>query len=252
MTSPKPLPLEEQIIIQGNTQDRFSRSKILFGEYYQKIIKSRVLILGVGGVGGFVLDALYRTGVEHITIVDKDCFEASNQNRQIGSERVGEPKVRVLEQIYKGVKGIEATLDEELIEVLGLNKQVMDFDYIVDAIDDIEAKVLIAKACQKLPYGRHISSMGSGKRINPLQIRVGNIWGTYGDKFARKFRLFLRQAGYEGNFKVVFSIEKPNCNLLGSFEAVTASFGLQIASEIVQDIIIRENRCNLHQPQVEI
>ncbi len=110
MTSPKPLPLEEQIIIQGNTQDRFSRSKILFGEYYQKIIKSRVLILGVGGVGGFVLDALYRTGVEHITIVDKDCFEASNQNRQIGSERVGEPKVRVLEQIYKGVNCIDSPL----------------------------------------------------------------------------------------------------------------------------------------------
>ena len=117
MTRPIPLPLEEQIILQGNATDRFSRSKILFGQYYEKIINSRVLLLGTGGVGGFVLDALYRTGLKHITIVDKDCFDISNQNRQIGSERVGEPKVRVLEQMYEGVKGIQETLDENIIEV---------------------------------------------------------------------------------------------------------------------------------------
>lgn len=253
MTSPKPIPLEEQIVLQGSSTDRFSRSKILFGEYYPKIANARVLILGTGGVGGFVLDALYRTGISHITIVDKDCFEVSNQNRQIGSERIGEPKVRVLEQLYEGVKGIEATLDEELIEVLGLNKPIIDFDYVVDAIDDIDAKVLVAQACKNLPYGRHISSMGSGKKINPLNIRVGNIWITHGDKFARKFRAYLKKAGFEGNFKVVFSSERPHCSLLGSFEAVTASFGLQIASEIIQDIIIRENRClPQQQSQLEI
>ena len=141
MTRPIPLPLEEQIILQGNATDRFSRSKILFGQYYEKIINSRVLLLGTGGVGGFVLDALYRTGLKHITIVDKDCFDISNQNRQIGSERVGEPKVRVLEQMYEGVKGIQETLDENLIEVLGLNQQIIDYDYVVDAIDDIDAKM---------------------------------------------------------------------------------------------------------------
>ena len=247
MTRPIPLPLEEQIILQGNATDRFSRSKILFGQYYEKIINSRVLLLGTGGVGGFVLDSLYRTGLKHITIVDKDCFDISNQNRQIGSERVGEPKVRVLEQMYEGVKGIQETLDENLIEVLGLNQQIIDYDYVVDAIDDIDAKILLAKACEKMPYGRYISSMGSGKRINPLNIRVGNIWATHGDKFARKFRLLLKKADFNGNFKVVFSIEHANCNLLGSFEGVTASFGLQIASEIIQDIIIRENRCVLQQ-----
>lgn len=84
---------------------------------------------------------------------------------------------------------------------------------------------------------KFISSMGSAKRLNPKHIQVGSVWESYGDKFGRKFRDFLKKRRFKGDFKVVFSPEIPHCIELGSFNAVTASFGLQIASEVVQDII---------------
>ncbi len=85
-------------------------------------------------------------------------------------------------------------------------------------------------------------SMGSAKRLNPKHIQVRSVWESYGDKFGRKFRDFLKKRRFKGDFKVVFSPEVPHCIELGSFNAVTASFGLQIASEVVQDIISNNER----------
>ncbi|PAF43889.1 ThiF family adenylyltransferase [Helicobacter sp. 11S03491-1] len=215
--------------------DRFTRTKFLFGEDFKHFRDKKLIIFGVGGVGGFALDCLYRTGIGEISIVDRDDFDITNQNRQIGAHRVGEGKVKVLSEMYSGVIPIKKTLDLEFLE----NFNPAMYDYIIDAIDDIPAKVALAKKCSYLPYGKYISSTGSAKKLNPLEIRVDSIWKSYGDKFARKFRDLLKKEDFCGDFKVIFSPENPKCKLLGSFSAVTGSFGLQIGSEVIRDILER-------------
>ncbi|RAX59236.1 tRNA cyclic N6-threonylcarbamoyladenosine(37) synthase TcdA [Helicobacter monodelphidis] len=211
-------------------EDRFSRTRILMGdEGFLRLQKSSVLILGVGGVGSFALDCLYRSGIGRITIVDCDYYDVTNQNRQIGSEAVGESKVEVLSHIYKGVIPIHQSVDKEFLGSLCLD----DYSIILDCIDDIDAKVEVAN----WGYRRLFSSMGSAKRLNPLAIRVDSVWKCYGDRFARKFREKLKKTGFKGDFKVVFSSELPHCKNLGSFEGVTGSFGFQLASETIRRIL---------------
>lgn len=213
--------------------DRYTRSRIIFGEAFEVMEQKSVIVFGVGGVGSFVVDCLYRSGVRNITIVDKDCFDVTNQNRQIGAEYVGEAKVAVLARIYEGITPIQSEVSAQSLEQFN----ILQYDYIVDAIDDIQAKVAIAQIASQKPMGKYIVSTGSAKKLSPLHIRVDNIWKSYGDKFARKLRDHLKKAGVKSTFKVVFSPETPKCKALGSFSAVTASFGLTIASEIIQDII---------------
>lgn len=232
-----------QQISQEVIQDRFTRSRLLFGDGFARLQHKRVLIFGAGGVGGFVLDGLYRCGVTSVTIVDKDCFDITNQNRQIGAESTSEVKVKVLERMYPGIVGIEAKVDalwlEEFIAAStpSTQEQFCGYDYVVDAIDDIGAKILLAKACAFMPYGRFICSTGSAKKLDPSHIKIDSIWKSYGDRFARKLRDGLKKQGFKGDYKAIFSPEPPKCKGLGSFSAVTASFGLQIASEVVRDII---------------
>lgn len=216
--------------------DRFTRTRFLFGKNFDLFQQKKVIIFGVGGVGSFALDCLYRTGIGHIEILDKDTFDITNQNRQIGSHRIGEAKVEVLSDMYKGVVGINKTLDEEFLKTFDPTK----YDYIIDAVDDIPAKTALAQKCINLPYGCYISSTGSAKKLNPLEIRVDSIWKSYGDKFAKKFRELLKKEEFCGNFKVIFSPESSKCKTLGSFSAVTASFGLQIGSEVIRDILERK------------
>ncbi|MCE3036342.1 ThiF family adenylyltransferase [Helicobacter sp. faydin-H20] len=216
-------------------EDRFTRTRFLFGDDFELFSDKKVIIFGVGGVGGFALDCLYRVGIGNITIVDKDFFDVTNQNRQIGSHQIGKVKVHVLAEMYHGVIPLQEKVDENFIK----NHDLDQYDYVVDAIDDIPAKVLLAKRCEKMRYGTYISSTGSAKKLNPLMIKVDNIWNSYGDRFGRKMRDELKKSGFKGRFKVVFSPEEPKCKQLGSFSAVTASFGLQIGSEIVRDIITR-------------
>ena len=217
----------------SNVLDRYTRSRMLFGSAFKRMQDKKVIIFGVGGVGGFAVDCLYRSGVQNITIVDKDHFDITNQNRQIGSEHINEPKVAVLAKIYKGITPIQECVCENFLKQLN----IMNFDYIIDAIDDIYAKVEIAKVASKKPLGKYIVSTGSAKKFSPLHIKVDSIWNTYGDKFARKLREHLKKAGVKKAFKAVFSPEVPKCKDLGSFSAVTASFGLTIASEIIQNIL---------------
>lgn len=203
------------------------RSELLFGDSFA-LQRLKILIIGAGGVGGYALLGLYRSGIRDIDIVDYDVFESSNQNRQIGSENVGEKKVLVLSKMFAGIGAIDAKVDGAW-----LDDRLAHYDYVVDAIDDIGAKVAIAKRVHK----NLISSLGSAKRLDPTKIRLGNIKTAQGDGFARKFRSQLRQEGVSANFRVVYSIEDPITNQMGSFVGVTASFGLTIASEIIRSHI---------------
>ncbi len=213
-------------------EDRFARSRALFGEDFAKLQRAKVVIFGVGGVGGFALDSLYRTGVGEITIVDYDSFELSNQNRQIGSEALGERKVEALARLYGGIAAVCERVNEEFLSGFDLG----GFDVVIDAIDDISAKVALAKRA----YPKLISSMGSAKKLDPLQIKLDSVWKSYGDRFARKFRESLKKEQFCGDFKVIFSPEPPACKELGSFSAVTGSFGLLLASETIKKILNKE------------
>jgi tRNA A37 threonylcarbamoyladenosine dehydratase len=208
---------------------KFDRSKILFGEDFQKIQSTRVLLIGVGGVGGYCLDCLCRSGLSDITIVDFDTFEASNQNRQIGSEALGAIKVEHLKTLYPSIKTINTKVTPSWCEEFDFES----FDLIIDAIDDMSAKVSIANnAGDKL-----ISSMGGAKRIDPTQIEIGSIWKTHGEGLAKKFRYELRKSGFKGDFEVVFSPEKSKCEGMGSFVGVTGSFGLTLCSLAIRKIL---------------
>ncbi|EMF2449544.1 tRNA threonylcarbamoyladenosine dehydratase [Campylobacter upsaliensis] len=211
---------------------RYTRVKWLVGdENYEKIAKTRVLIFGLGGVGGICTDALFRTGFTRLTLIDADSFETTNLNRQIHSEHIGENKAEVFAKIYQA-KGVVAKVDEEFLSTFDLSK----FDLIIDAIDDIPAKVALAN---KIDFKKQIfiSSTGGARKLDPTLIKTTSIFKTYGDALAKKFRYELRKSGFKGDFDVVFSNEEAKCKNLGSFMGVTASFGLALASLALKKVL---------------
>jgi len=210
-------------------QTRFDRCKILFGENFEKLQKAKVLLLGVGGVGSFCLDALYRSGISDITIVDFDTFDITNQNRQIGSDSVGEVKVTRLATLYEGIKPLHVKLTPQWIEEYDFEP----YDIVLDAIDDIPCKVALALKTHK----KLISSMGGAKKMDPTKIQICSIWKTYNDGLAKKCRSELKKRGFNKKYDVIFSDELANCEGLGSFVGVTGSFGLALASAAISKII---------------
>jgi tRNA A37 threonylcarbamoyladenosine dehydratase len=205
------------------------RVKELFSEDFKKIEGAKVLLLGVGGVGGVALECLYRSGVRDIVIVDFDTFEESNQNRQLGSENVGVKKVEYFKERFPTIRAIDAKVTKEWCEEFDFEP----FDLVIDAIDDMRAKVEIA--CRV--SDRLISSMGSAKRVDPTKIEIKDISKTYNDPLAKKFRYELRKRGFNKKFDVVFSTEEPKCKELGSFMGVTGSFGLYLCSKAIERLI---------------
>jgi tRNA A37 threonylcarbamoyladenosine dehydratase len=209
---------------------RFDRVKALVSdEGFQKLQNAKIIIFGVGGVGGFCLDALYRSGVKDITIVDFDTYDITNQNRQIGSNNVGQIKVEVLSKIYKGITPINVKVTPQWVEKFDFDK----FDVVCDAIDDIPAKVALAnKTSDKL-----VGSCGGAKRFDPTKIQTTSIWKTSVDPFAKKFRYELKKSGFKKDFEVVFSTETAqNIPQLGSLVQVTGSFGFALASLVFKKI----------------
>ena len=208
---------------------RYDRIKLLLQDDFEKLQNAKVLLLGVGGVGGFCLDCLYRSGVSDITIVDYDTFDESNQNRQLFSEmHLGEGKVKALSTHYKDITIIEQKVDEEWIAEFDFEP----YDVVLDAIDDRKAKVALAQKC----YKKLISSFGSAKRLDPTKIKVDSIWKSYGDKFGSLIRSELKRRGFKKNYTVVFSSEEAQIKEMGSFMGVTAVFGLSMCAEAVKKL----------------
>ena len=207
---------------------RYQRAKILFGEAsLEALRKKKILLLGVGGVGSFCLDCLYRTGIRDITIVDFDRYDESNQNRQMWSElHEGEFKVEALKEHYPEVKALNARIDKAWVETFDF----APYDVVLDAIDDIKAKIALVHACSH----KLISSMGSAKRTDPTKMEFVSIWKTYGDKFASKIRYELRKSGFKGDYKVLFSTQEPQCIEKGSFVGVTGAFGLALCAKAIE------------------
>ena len=209
---------------------RFERCRMLFGQDdFEKIQASKILILGIGGVGSYALDCLYRSGVSDITILDFDIYDETNQNRQIGSDAVGESKVDTLAKLYPGVKTIQQRMD--MTWVSGFDFE--PYDIIIDAADTTKVKIEVAKKC----YKKLIMALGSAKRYDANKIEVASIWKTHGDALARKIRNELKKVKFDRNFTVVFSPEEDKCKEKGSCVAVTGAVGLTVCSEAIKRIL---------------
>jgi len=208
---------------------RYERIKTLVGDDFSKIESANIILLGVGGVGGFCLDCLVRSGVKNITIVDFDSYDITNQNRQLFSELYeGSLKTEALKKQYPDIKTINVRVDEEWVNSFDFN----DYDLVLDAIDDTKAKLALAQKC----YKKLISSFGSAKRMDATKVEVADVWKTYGDRLGSKIRYELRKRGFKKKYKVIFSSEEAVTKQKGSFMGVTATFGLTMCSLAIEHI----------------
>lgn len=228
----------------------FSRFELLVGEdNIQKLNQAHVIVFGVGGVGGYVVEALVRSGIGHITIVDNDVVSLSNLNRQIiaTQETIGQKKVDVMK---KRILSIHPECDVTTLDMFYLPEtanqiDLSQYDYVVDAIDIITSKIELAVRCdQKIPL---ISSMGTGNKMNPALLQVSDIYKTSVCPLAKVMRRELKKRRVK-HLKVVYSQELPmkpfasdeithKRTIPGSTAFVPSSAGLLIASEVVKDLL---------------
>lgn len=246
--------------------NQFSRTELLFGKDKMEVLNSaHVAVFGIGGVGGFAVEALVRSGISHIDIIDDDKVCLTNLNRQIIAVRstVGKYKVDVMKERILDINP-QAEVNVFKCFYLPETKNLFDFkkyDYVVDAVDTVTAKIqLILQA--KEAGTRIISCMGAGNKIDPLKFQVADISETSVCPLARVIRHECKKRGIK-NVKVVFSTEKPrrpiedmsisfrtNCicpsgtehkctqrrDIPGSTAFVPSVAGLIIAGEILKDL----------------
>ena len=233
-------------------REQYTRTAALIGwDGIEKLAEAKVLVFGVGGVGGYVVEALGRAGVGRIDIVDKDTVDISNINRQIIAthDTLERPKVEVMKE---RLLGINPDIKVEAYETFYLpeNAEQFDFssyDYIVDAVDTVTAKLEIITRAKSLGVPV-ISAMGAGNKMDPGRLRIADIYKTSVCPLAKVMRKELRDRGID-SLKVVYSDEPPikrkkgEDNVLGdgrtpgSTPFVPAAAGLLMAAEIVKDIL---------------
>ncbi len=233
----------------------FERSRLVFDdEGIERLKGSHVLVAGVGGVGGFVIEALARAGVGRLTIVDHDQVSPSNLNRQIIAleSTLGKNKALVMQARIQDINPeCEVVTIQRFLKPDDMDELLQsDFDYVVDAIDSLNCKVaLVATAFQK--GFKVVSSMGAGRRIDPSKIQVTDVSKTHTCGLARNMRQRLKKQGIHKGVRVVFSTELPKEP--GPMEEIegargrvvngTASympgiFGLMLSGIVIQDLAV--------------
>ena len=193
-------------------EERFHRTALLLGgEAVLRLAAARVVVLGLGGVGAYAAEALARAGIGRLTLIDGDVVEPSNCNRQLPAltENFGRPKAEVVAERLRSVNPeLELDVRVEFLEgaAIGALLDAAGFDYAVDAIDSLTPKVDFILGClaRGIPL---VSSMGSGGKLDPEQIRIADISRTYGCALARAVRAKLRGHGVRRGVRTVFSPE---------------------------------------------
>ena len=214
-------------------------------ENLDKLAAARVLVFGVGGVGGYVCEALCRGGVGRIDIVDKDVVDVTNINRQIIAthETVGRPKVEVCRERMLSINP-DVKVDAQQCFYLPERASEFDFgayDYVVDAVDNVTAKIDII--CNARAAGVPvISSMGTGNKLDPTMFKIADIEKTRVCPLAKVVRKELRKRGVFG-VKVLYSEEEPikplsdDTRTPASISFVPSAAGLIIAGRVILDIL---------------
>lgn len=240
--------------------DQFARTKILLGEAaMERLAGARVAVFGIGGVGGYVCEALARSGVGALDLIDSDQVDITNLNRQIIAthETLGRYKTEVMRE---RILSINPQADVRVYQYFFLTENAEQFpfaqyDYVVDAVDTVTAKIeLVLKAkAENVPV---ISSMGAGNKLDAGAFRVADIYETKVCPLARVMRRELKKRHVE-HLKVVYSEEEPICPpqgemaeaesgksgerprmVPGSVAFVPSVAGLMIAGEVVKDLIL--------------
>ena len=229
--------------------NQFSRTELLLGKSaMEHLYECRVAIFGIGGVGGYVCEALARSGVGIFDLIDNDKVCLTNINRQIiaTNKTVGKYKTDVMKE---RILDINPDAEVNTYKCFFLPENASDFpfekyDYVIDAVDTVTAKIGLVMQCQKLGVPI-MSSMGAGNKLDPTMFRVADIYKTNMDPLAKVMRHELKKRGVK-KLKVVYSEEKPisptaECTdrrvVPGSTAFVPSVAGLIIAGEVIKDLI---------------
>jgi len=251
---------------------RFAGIARLYGETAAKQIKSfHICVIGIGGVGSWAAEALVRSGITEITLIDNDCIEYSNTNRQIHtlSETIGAQKTDAMAERLRSINPqVKCNIIDDFITVKTYEEYLsLGYDYVIDAIDSIKFKTLMIQYCKrnKIPL---ICTGGAGGLSDPAKIKIDDLSRTYNDALASKVRSQLRkQYGFPKNTKKKFGVEcvfssqqqvypkedgtvsheKPgihgvslDCRFgYGASSIVTATFGLMAAGRVIDKLIAK-------------
>ena len=231
-----------------DNDDRFQRTRALIGaEKLQKLKNARVMVVGLGAVGGYALEGLARAGIGRLVLVDFDSFELSNINRQILalSSTLGQKKTVIAAQRVKEINPACQVMPKDMfVSPENINELPFDeVDYVVDAIDSLDSKAsLIAELVKR--NKKFISSMGAALKTDPSKIKICRLNQTSVDGLAKQLRHRLKDKGVDlTQVKCVSSTEEAQRinsterQPLGSLPTITAIFGLTIANELIKEII---------------
>ncbi len=237
-----------------NEENWLSRTELLLGKQnLKKLQNAHILVAGLGGVGAYAAEAICRAGIGQLTIVDSDRIMPSNRNRQLPALKSTEGRLKT-EVMAERLLDInpdlnimafhEYLVDEKIEEILNFS-----YDYVIDAIDTLSPKIFLIKYCVEKRL-QLVSSMGSGGRFDPLEIRIADVSESYGCKLAQVVRKKLHGWKIDSGFKVVFSPEpilkdsvivtdnSPNKkSTVGTISYMPAMFGLASASVVIRSLI---------------
>ena len=231
--------------------NRFDRMELLTGATgLERLRNSSVAVFGIGGVGGYAVEALVRGGVGKLTLVDPDNVCITNINRQIHAleETVGRAKAMVMAERCRAINPQVEVIVQNMSYRAESSDELLSsrFDYVLDCIDTITDKLHLLQSCHErgLPI---ISSMGAANKLDPTQIEVADISATKKCRLARTIRKELRKQGIEQGIKVVYSTEEfrpltgPDATdrnpVLGSSSYLPPLFGLTMAGVVIQALI---------------
>ena len=221
----------------------FSRLELLIGNKINKIKTKKVLIIGLGGVGSYCVEALVRSGIENFIIVDYDKIDITNLNRQLmtNQSNIGEFKT---DEIEKRILSINPNCNIEKytkrIDMDNINELFKgNIDYVIDACDTLSVKLELIRICKKKDI-KLISSMGTGNKMDPSKLKIMDIRKTSYDPLAKKIRKMVKDEKIKGKVMVVCSYEEGFTKVektIPSNSFVPATAGLLLASFIIRDIV---------------
>lgn len=231
-----------------------SRTALLVGDAgLSRLAAARVAVAGIGGVGSYAAEALARTGIGSLTLIDSDTIHASNINRQLHAltTTVGLPKVSVMAERLRTINPALEVIPTQVVITPDNVPELLapGYDLLLDAIDTFSAKLALVKGCmaQQLPV---ISSMGAAGKLDPSRVQLADLSASHGCRLARKLRKELRRSGITSGVTVVYSDEVCRLENLGEVEAgdearrplgsisyLPAIFGLFMAGEAVRRIL---------------